>query len=192
MKNNMIIGIDLDDTITITKEYMEEAARLFDEKINGNGIIDNTKYLVGERYGWSEERKEDFFKNYRIDAINKARVRDDAILYLNKLINLGYEILIITARSDSYYDNPYEYTKKWLDDRNIPYTKLIVNSKDKKEVCCRENVSIFVDDMPSNCQDVNSLGNIKVFIMDNEKNLIDNKEITRIKTFKELYENILN
>ena len=189
--NQEIIGIDLDDTITIIQEDMLKEASKFDKSINGKGIVDNTKYLVGEKYNWSYELKEEFFKKYRIKVIEKAKVRSDAILYLNKLIDLGYKIVIITARSSKYYDDPYLYTKKWLDENNVPYTKLIVNAKSKKEICKEEKVSIFIDDMPSNCLEVVSLNNIKVFIMDNKDNVLKDNRIKRITNFKELYEEIL-
>lgn len=190
--NTKIIGLDLDDTITYLKDEMEKEASIFDKSINGNGIIDDSKYLVGEKYGWEKSDLDKFFRLHRIKVINNATIRDDVIIYLNKLMELGYEIIIITARNSNYYKNPYEYTKNWLDKNNIPYTKLIVNAKSKKEICERENVSIFVDDMPSNCLEVNGLSNIKVFIMDNKDNYLDDNSIIRINNFKDLYENILN
>lgn len=186
-----VIGIDLDDTITYLKDEMEKEARIFDKKINGKGIIDDTKYLVGEKYGWKKEDLDKFFRLHRIKVINNAKVRSDARFYLNKLIEQGYEIIIITARNSKYYDNPYEYTKNWLDKNNIPYTKLIVNAKSKREICERENVSVFIDDMPNNCLDVNELSNVKVFIMDNKDNYLDDDGIVRIYNFKELYEEII-
>lgn len=186
------IGIDLDDTITNIKLDMEKAAQSFDKEINGRGIIDNSKYLMGEKYGWNKDDLDSFFRNYRFKIIDKAKIRDDVIYYLNKLIKLGYEIIIITARSSKYYENPYEYTKNWLDLNKIPYHKIIVNAKSKKEICKIENIDYFIDDMPSNCIEVNEIENIKVFIMDNLDNKLDNKDIIRIYNFKELYENIIN
>lgn len=188
--NSKIIGIDLDDTITILQEYMLEEASKFDKLIKGTGIIDDSKYLIGEKYGWQEEVKDEFFKNYRIRAIEKAKVRDDCRKYLNKLIEQGYEILIITARSPKYYDNPYEYTKKWLEDNKIPFTKLITDAKSKKDICLKEGVSIFVDDMPKNCLEVKNISNIDVYIMDNKDNILENKDIKRIRNFYELYKEI--
>lgn len=190
-EKGVVVGIDLDDTITDMKDLMQEEARKFDKSINGKGMVDKTKYLVGEQYGWSDDLKDKFFKSYRINAIEKAKVREGANEVLTKMIQLGYQILIITARSSKYYQNPYEYTKKWLDKHHVPYTKLIVDVKSKKEICLQENVSIFLDDMPKNCLEVSSINNINVYIMDNGNNLCEKKEIKRIKNFEEFYQEII-
>ena len=188
---NKIIGIDLDDTITNIRESMHEEADKF-AKSKGLKIIDDTKYLVGEKYGFTESELEEFFKNYRIKIVENAKVRSGAKDVLKKIINLGYKIIIITARNSKDYDNPYEFTKNWLDKNEIPYTKLIVNVKNKKEICKEEKVSIFIDDMPSNCLDVAGLSNIKVYIMDNVDNYLQDNCVKRIYSFLELYDDLIN
>ena len=187
--NNIIIGIDLDDTITDIRDSMHNEAFKYAQK-NGLKIIDDTKYLVGEKYGFTKQQLDEFFLNYRLNIVENAKIREDAKEILTKLLNLGYKIIIITARSFKYYSNPYEYTKNWLDLNQIPYTKIIVEGKDKKEICKQENVSIFIDDMPSNCQEVSELDNVKVFIMDNVDNYLDDDKIKRIYNFKDLYKEI--
>ena len=171
---NKIIGIDLDDTITNIRESMHEEADKF-AKSKGLKIIDDTKYLVGEKYGFTESELEEFFKNYRIKIVENAKVRSGAKDVLKKIINLAYE-----------------FTKNWLDKNEIPYTKLIVNAKNKKEICKEEKVSIFIDDMPSNCLDVAGLSNIKVYIMDNVDNYLQDNRVKRIYSFLELYDDLIN
>ena len=168
---------------------LEEAYR-YDKIIHGKGIIDDSKYLIGEKFGWSDLEKEEFFQKYRIKAIEKATIRKNAKKVLQKLIDLGYQIIIITARSPKYYNDPYEYTKKWLEKNKVPYTKLIVDSSNKLDICLRENVSIFVDDMPNNCLEVKNNSKIKVYMMDNGNNFC--KDIPKIKDYLELYEVIVN
>lgn len=188
-KNNKIIGIDLDDTITYTYDYMLKEAFKYDQEIGGNGIIDEKQYLIGDQFGWNEEQKRIFFKKHRINAIEKAKVRPYVKSILNKLIKLGYKIVIITARSSEYYDNPYEYTKKWLKKNNIPYNKLIVNCNNKKETCIKENIDVFLDDMPKNCNSVLEISNIDVYMMDNGNN---NSSCKKVKDFKEFYKEVIN
>lgn len=184
------IGIDLDDTITFIKDQMDEQAKKFDESINGHGIIDKSKYLVGEQYGWSNELKEKFFKTYRLDIVENAKIRSDVIEVLKKLIDYGYQIIIITARNSKYYIDPYLYTKNWLDVNGIPYTKLIVNAESKKEVCLQENISVFLDDMPENCLEVSKINGISVYIMHNENNFCESNKIKRINNFQEFFREV--
>ena len=192
MVSSKTIGIDLDDTITDLYHPMHNEAKKFDLLINGKGIINQEAYLVGEKYGWSDEEKDLFFTNHRIKAINKARVRKDAVKVLQKLRDYGYKIIIITARNSKYYNNPYEYTKNWLHKHHIPYDKLIVNSSDKVKVCLDEKIDIFVDDMPNNCEKVAQNSNIKVYMMDNIDNNSNCPLVTKIKNFQELCEVIIN
>ena len=107
-----IIGIDFDDTITCLNKYMEEEAKKYDLDKKGKGIVNKSSYLLGDKYGWTNEEKETFFKFYRPRAIEKARLRPNAVKVFKRLIDNGYKIIIITARSPKYYDNPYDVTKK--------------------------------------------------------------------------------
>lgn len=187
-----IIGIDLDDTLTILQKYMKEEAKKFDKIIHGKGIINKKSYLVGEMYGWSDEKKDEFFKNYRINAIEKAKVRPNVQYVLDTFFKKGYKVIIITARDDLYYKNAYEYTKNWLDKNNIKYSELITNVKDKKAVCKKYKVDYFIDDMPNNCEDVNSLGSIKVIMIKNGQNKTKNQDILIVDNFLKIKEVITN
>lgn len=187
-----VIGIDLDDTLTILQKYMKKEAKKFDKIIHGKGIINNKLYLVGDMYGWSEENKKEFFKYYRINAIEKARIRSNVKSVLDIFFKKGYKIIIITARNDLYYKNAYEYTKNWLDKNNLKYSKLITNVKDKKEICKKYNVDYFIDDMPNNCEEVNNLGNVKVMMIKNGQNKTNNQDILIVDNFLQIKEVVLN
>ena len=184
-KNEIIIGIDLDDTITDIRDEMLKEALKFDKKINGKGIIDHTKYFVGEKYNWTIEQKEEFFNKHRRKIVENAKVRDYAIESLKRLSNLGYKIIIITARNKKYYKDPYNETKKWLDEHNIVYHKLIVDVESKKNICLKEKVNIFIDDLPKNCIEVSSIPGVSVYIMDNVDNTCNDLRIKRIYGFKD-------
>lgn len=187
-----IIGIDLDDTITVLQKYMKEEAKKFDDEINGNGIINEKAYLVGEMYNWTDVIKEKFFNERRKIAIEKAELRKNAKNVLNGFIDKGYDVIIITARSDLYYDDAYGYTKSWLDKKGIRYSKLIINAKDKKKICKKYKIDYFIDDMPNNCVSVESLKSVVVMMMKNGNNKVESKEIFTVKNFREIMEVVKN
>lgn len=187
-----IIGIDLDDTLTVLQKYMKEEAKKFDIEINGNGIINEKAYLVGEMYGWTDEMKKKFFKERRKVAIEKANIRANARNVLSRFIDKGYNVIIITARSDLYYGDAYKYTKNWLDKKRIKYSKLITGAIDKKNICQKYKVDYFVDDMPNNCINVGTLNNIVVMMIKNGNNRVENQEILSVKNFKEIMEVVEN
>ena len=190
--NGKTIGIDLDDTITDIQDEMKKYAAVFDAENNGHGIINSDKYLVGEMYGWSSEMRDKFFITYRKEIVKNAKVRNGAVKNLKNWQKNGYKIVIITARNSKYYDNPYDDTYKWLKKHHIPFDELFINSGNKKDICKELNVDYFIDDMPDNCNLVNEIPNIKVFIMDNGNNYTDDENIIRVKSFKEISEVISN
>jgi len=185
-KSGINIGIDLDDTITNIQSEMKKYAKIFDKENNGQGIINKDKYLVGEMYGWNSELLGNFFSTYRKIVINHAKIRSDVIKIFNKWQKLGYKIIIITARSNKYYSDPYMDTYNWLKDNGIPFDQIIVESIDKKAICSKLNIDFYIDDMPINCNRVNEIKETKVFIMDNGNNYGEDNDIIRVKSFKEM------
>ena len=94
----------------------------------------------------------------------------------DKLKNDGNEIIIITARDSEFHDDPYKYSKDWLDKNNIYYDKLVVNARNKKIACIEEKIDLFIDDSESNCLNVKKaeIKTIRVCnkIEENNSNLI--------------------
>ena len=171
---------------------MLKYAELFDRENHGRGILDHHKYLVGEMYGWDSKMRDKFFHTYRRVIIQNAKIRRHTKVILNKWRKLGYKVIIITARNSKYYSNPYQETYEWLKNHHVNFDELIVDSTDKKEICHNKMIDYFVDDMPNNCNMVNELPNIKVFIMDNGNNKGENEKIIRIKSLKDMDEVIEN
>lgn len=57
-----------------------------------------------------------------------------------------------------FHKGPYLQSKEWLEKNLIYYDELIVNARDKGNVCIENNIDLLVDDNISNCLKVNSLG----------------------------------
>ena len=185
----MKIGIDLDDTLTDIQDEWRKLAVKYDKTLRGKGIVNFDKALLGEKFDWSSEERDYFLKNYRLEVVKKARLRINALETLNELKRRGYEIVIITARSDKYYSDPYQISYDYLVQKKIPFDKLIVNSLDKRKVCEEENISYFIDDNLANCLNVATL-NIKVFCLDIGLYKSISSEVIKISDLKELLEYI--
>lgn len=50
------------------------------------------------------------------------------------------------ARNEKIFDEIEKINKKWLEENQIPYNKLIISADDKSKVCQKENIDIFIDD----------------------------------------------
>ena len=185
----MRIGIDIDDTMTFIKDDLLEAACLYDKTLGNNGIPVEDHYYIGKRFNWNKDEYRYFMGEVRKDVVMNAKLRPGLIEILTKLRELGHKIIIITARTNYYYKDPYNMTIEWLKKENIPYDKLILGSINKKKDCINEKIDIFLDDDINNCLKVNETG-IKTFIIDNVDNYPDNNEIIRVFDFYDFYEKI--
>ena len=157
----MKIGIDIDNTLTDVQAELNKAAYNY-AKTLGKDIdeknlledINNNANFYKEKFKFSYEELKYFLKYIQEDIINRATPRDEAVETIRKLKNEGHKIYIITARAKEYHDDPYMLSKKWLDENNIVYDKLIVDVIKKAPVCKKENIDIFIDDQLHNCIEI--------------------------------------
>lgn len=155
----MVIGIDIDDTLTNSFDYFQQ----FVAEYFGADIEELKQRNISAAYFPPEWKKDevDFCKTYYDKTVLDTPFKPDAAWGVNKLRQLGHKIIIITARSPLFYDDPYEITAKELEKGNIIYDKLIC-TLDKAEACVNENVSVLIDDMPKNCNAVSERGVIPI------------------------------
>lgn len=190
----MIIGIDIDDTLTDIRDEVGAEALKYAKSLNKE--IDETKVVwdknnngssFKERYNLNYDELLYFFRNLQEKITKKAKPREDVVDILKKLREEGHKIYIITARDSEFHDDPYKLSKIWLDKNNIEYDKLIVDARDKVKVCKEQNVDLFIDDKLSNCQGISNEGIITIRITnytDQHQNIINKKN------WKEIYEYI--
>ena len=190
----MNIGIDIDNVISnfdeeLLKEYIKH-----DKELRNTGIINsNAKYIRKDMFDWSEEEDNTFYKE-NIERIAKnLKAKEGAKEYIDKLKEDGHNIYIITGRDNGEYSDPYNMTKKWLEENNIYYDKLIFTDAydkgQKSEKCIENNVEIMIDDSASICKNCVENG-ITTLIMDKPYNREEN--LTRVKNWNEIYEYIKN
>ena len=190
----MIIGIDIDDTLTDIRDEVGAAALKYAQSLNKD--IDESKVVwdknnngssFKERYNLNKEELLYFFRNIQENITKKAKPREDVVEVIKKLREDGHKIYIITARDSEFHEDPFELSKVWLDKNNIEYDKLIVNARDKAKVCREQNVDAFIDDKLSNCLEISNENIITIRIT----NYADkHQEIVNKKNWKEIYEYI--
>lgn len=188
----MVIGFDIDDTITDTfgvmfgygqKFTIEELGKSA-ELIKTSGFTNHS--YCQEMHNWTDDESERFFRIYYKDIIEKTEPFMFAVETIKKLKEEGHRIVLITARWDLEDFNVRVATEKWLKEQDIPYDKLIVNAITKKQAAIDNNLDIFVDDSFKNCQDVANTG-IKTYIMDTRYNKgLEDKRIKRTYSWPHL------
>lgn len=134
----MIIGIDIDDTITDTLPSINKYLRLF----NPNKELDF--------WTMPQDERDAFCKKYVLDIHRDAKVKDHAKETIDYLHNLGYQIYLVTARGCDYEEEKAN-TIKYLNENKIYYDKIIFTAwADKTEFCRENNIKILIDDRKEN------------------------------------------
>jgi len=192
----MRIGIDIDNVISKFNEELLKEYIKHDKELRNTGIVnENADYIRRGMFDWTEDEEINFYRN-NIERIAKnLKVKDGAKEYIDKLISDGHLIYIITGRDNGEYSDPYNMTKKWLDDNSIKYHSLIFtnayrNDKHGKTEKCKENnIDVMIDDSVHICQDCID-NNITTLLMDTPYNkLVD---MPRVHNWEEIYEFISN
>lgn len=158
----MKIGIDIDDTITCMSEmYYPQMQKWYLENEKGN--INNSSFKSKDVINCLEDFSA-FWNKFIDDRIFNVNLKEGVIDVINKFIEEGHEVYIITARSNDYCCDFIEKTSKWLDQQNIKYKETHFNSKGKRDKLKDLNIDIMIDDSKEVMNVANELG-VKGIIM---------------------------
>ena len=189
----MNIGIDIDDTLTDIRDKLNLAAEKYANELGKENKNEEDKYVEDNnngnvyqiKYGFTYEELKYFLSVIHEGINKKEETRKNCVEIIRKLHNEGHKIYIITARDSEFHEDPYKLSKDWLDKNNIYYDELIVNARNKLEVCQRKNIDLFIDDQLANCTKLSEAG-IKV-IRITEYNDIQHGDIINKKNWNEIY-----
>lgn len=192
----MKIGIDIDNVISNFNEELINEYLNYDKQLRNTGIVNkNAEYIRRGMFDWTENEEISFYRNNIERIAISLKVKDGAKEYIDKLITDGHTIYIITGRDNGEYSDPYNMTKKWLDDNFIKYHNLILtnaykNDKHgKTEKCIENNIDIMIDDSVNICRDCIE-NNIPTLLMDTPYNR--KVDMPRVHNWEEIYEYISN
>ncbi len=162
----MRIGIDIDDTITNTYEYMTPyVCKKFNidiESLEGK----NGKY--SEVYGIDKKEYFIFLKENFNKFAPLIPIKEDARKIINELKEKN-EIIIITARNEEYFKDVKNLCIKYLKKENILFDDIIVNAKNKGLICKENKIDILIDDSLENCVSAKE-NNIRCIMFDSKIN----------------------
>ena len=189
----MNIGIDIDDTLSDIRDKLNLAAEKYANELGKENKNEEDKYVEDNnngnvyqiKYGFTYEELKYFLSVIHEGITKKEEPRKNCVEIIRKLHNEGHKIYIITARDSEFHEDPYKLSKDWLDKNNIYYDELIVNARNKLEVCQRKNIDLFIDDQLANCTKLSEAG-IKV-IRITEYNDIQHGDIINKKNWNEIY-----
>ena len=152
----MRIGIDIDDTVTNTWEYVlpmhaERFGKGIEELKKGRPYFEAVSDCVSSFQEYSLVMN-DIYKKYK----EVLPLKENAVKNINKLYDMGHSIYFITSRSVT--DDEYEATKRFLDNNNFKYNKLFVGVLNKADMCLKLGIDLFIDDSLKQCREVSNMG----------------------------------
>ena len=190
----MIFVFDIDDTLCKTNEYFEMC---IDDYIKKNNLkikkIEDTSPYIANKYDWNNETAKKWYKQNGDRLLGEIPCKENVVETLKYLHNNGHKIILATARSKDWYQDPELSTLYWLKKNDIVYDKLFIACEGIKEKICEiVNADFFVDDDIKMAKTVLNFfkHNIKVFLADanHNKGEILPEGITRLNNFSNLCE----
>lgn len=150
----MVIGLDIDDTICNTKDLQ----RIYwKEYYNSNPNLEYSEELPKEVNYFGIPYINDFWDLYRGNLFTPD-IKDDCLVIIDKLINLGFTFVIVTSRPKENYDNLDKSLSDWLNRENIHVSKIYSDVRNKGEFCKNNNIDLLIDDDIRHINSANELG----------------------------------
>lgn len=190
----MIIGIDIDNTITHTTEMIMHYAGVFGEERGINTIPDPRYYYLEDVMGWDPESASDFLSQYLGRIYREMRPKDGAIEVIRRL-KKRHQIILITSRNRRF-PQVEEITASWLARNGLTYDRLILNTTSNmhyfsKLAVCRENrVELMIEDHHDLVSEISPFIPVMMFDYPYNRHL-NSENIIRVKHWDQVHEWVL-
>jgi len=148
----MILGIDIDDTLTNSKEEIAKAwkdyYRLYDLGTYTDSLPSNINTA------WNDKYISRFWDLYRTQIASSAKAKEYASEALYNLKSNGHIIKIITARPE----DQRLVTLKSLKSQLLLFDELVLKARYKGKTCIEHGVELLIDDTKDNLEDASLYG----------------------------------
>lgn len=175
----MKIGIDIDDTLTNTKDEQLKYWKIYYNN------FPNPRYkseLPNNINSFGDSYIDTFWDTYREILSFNCTFKKDASAILHKLKNDNHTLCIITSRPDEKYENLKKRLNDWFTKNNIPVDFIYSNIKDKATFAKENNIDLLIDDDIKHCNATIKKG-IKAILFNKD----DNYQNFQTTSWQEVY-----
>lgn len=182
----MRIGIDIDDVITDTSLSMKDYIMKYDKDGEIKEHIEEV--MRGEA---NTPIIENFFIQHILDVFRNAKVKENASIVMQNLLDNGHELFIITSRGEKkrIFKGSEPLTLEYLKSNNINYTKILFSCSNKAQICKDNNIDLMIDDSVKYCEEIRN-ENIKSIVFTSVVNKEISTTVPRVDSWLELEEKI--
>lgn len=185
----MRIGIDLDGVVFDSEKEFRVYSEIFDMiDLKQNSKTDNRKLKFQDRFQWTQKETEDFLKKYHKQIIEESNFMPGVKRILKLLKEEGNSLILITARGGINKDM-IKITEERLKESGMDiFDKYYWATKNKEEVCKKENIEIMIDDFCKNCESIANSKIKTIYLKDAPSyDLEENKYIKVLYNWREIY-----
>lgn len=187
----MRIGLDIDNVITDFDYGLIKEILIEDKNKRNRGIINpKAKHIVNGMFDWSREEVNEFFAQNMQRIAKSLSPRRNCKKIIDRLVDEGNEIFLISHRAYPDYTEPFEVTIDWLERHEIKYNKLILSqSPDKSPECKEFNIDVMVDDRVGQCKKMRENG-VNCIVMKTRYNKREKHDLPVATSWNNLYEEL--
>ena len=189
----MNIGIDIDNTISTTRETIMEAAEHFNQEYNRPNQFDLSYYNLEKSLGWDGPTTQLFLSTYLAGIYRQVQTKPHAVEVIKEL-HAHHQITLITSRNERN-ESIREITLSWLKQHAIAYDKLVMNHTDnmhhfsKLAACLENGVELMIEDHHDLALELSS--HLPVILFDYPYNAhLTNDRIIRVQDWLEVKQTI--
>ena len=161
----MKIAIDIDDTLTkvdrvsYVQQYLNEHGLSYE-------LRDPTAHTLSEAFNWSYADVTAFVLGGGVRVFTDAPAREGASEVIHGWRAAGHDITILTARTTEWFVDPVNLSKIQLEERNIPYDRIVADVWEKGAYCLENGIEILIEDNFEICRAAQALGVKAIMLLD--------------------------
>lgn len=189
----MNIGIDIDNTISTTREAILEVAERLNQENNRTNQFDLSYYNLEKSLGWDRPTTQHFLTTYLADIYRQVQPKPHAIEVI-KEIHAKHQIILITSRNQRN-ESITDITLNWLNQHGIAYDKLVMNRTDnmhhfsKLAACLENGVELMIEDHHDLAMEISTRLPVILFDYPYNAHLV-NDRIIRVQDWLQVRETI--
>ncbi len=189
----MKIGIDLDGVVFDSETTFRTYEEIYDiEDLKGNNIVNREEPKYQGRYNWSKEQEEVFIEKYFLKVSRESNLMAGFQAVYNLLKNQGHEFIVITARGN-HLKEMKDDAERLLNENHIEFNKYYWATKNKLEICQKENVDLMIDDDYKIIKPISEAKIKTLYFRDtNMIKLHENEYLTEVNNWGDIYRYIKN
>lgn len=185
----MNIGIDIDNTITYTRELILDYVQTFDRDNNLGTQVNLNQYSLEKSLMWETDVLNRFLRTYLGDIYKYVSPKPNALEVIRDL-HRDHSVILITSRNQR--DQTIQTTTlEWLSRHQVAYDSLVMNNTEnmhhfsKLEACRENNIDVMIEDHHDLSLELSHI--IPVIMFDYPYNAhLDVKNIARVKDWLEV------